>query len=614
VLLAAIVSVAIGLAILSFQYSSRTREQILDVASENARSTANIQVQDLSVALASKVDTVSTNLQVMTEAPLIEEQNVERTVQLFNAAYDSTSDFASSYFWVDAEGKLLWANAFVNETLAQQYIGGDRSFRDYYIQPRDTLMPYYTTLIESVDSVPRLYIGHPIIGDSDGEFKGVIVAAIDLDEIGRFAEEQLASNSESSTGLMDKNGVVLYSSNSLESTGRNIFDPEIQSSLPPEIKDSFNQLIRNALDGQTGSADFSVGNNAATIAYRPVTVRGNEFAVLFVVTPHVLAGNAAALVEQMQVLNTFIIMAIGAVASVTAVVMLTWNKRLSNMVDGKTQELKAANDMLTESNSQLQATNATLAEVNEKLKAHEKMQNEFINVAAHELRTPVQPILGIVDELEERLAEESDRIVIERPEIEMLARNSSRLVKLASDILDVSRIEANTLVLKKQPTDLVNKIERVVEDAKSFVGKDKRVQIVFERGREDGPVMVEVDRVRMFEVLSNLIRNAVGFTEKGTIAVSLEKEDGHARVSISDTGKGIDPEIMPRLFTKFATSSEQGTGLGLYISKSIIEAHGGRIWAQNNPGGRGATFTFTLPMEKVQQVESTRDKDLRTSE
>jgi signal transduction histidine kinase len=126
--------------------------------------------------------------------------------------------------------------------------------------------------------------------------------------------------------------------------------------------------------------------------------------------------------------------------------------------------------------------------------------------------------------------------------------------------------------------------------------------------------MVEVDRVRMFEVLSNLIRNAVGFTEKGTIAVSLEKEDGHARVSISDTGKGIDPEIMPRLFTKFATSSEQGTGLGLYISKSIIEAHGGRIWAQNNPGGRGATFTFTLPMEKVQQVESTRDKDLRTSE
>jgi signal transduction histidine kinase len=462
--------------------------------------------------------------------------------------------------------------------------------------------------------VPRLYIGHPIIGDSDGEFKGVIVAAIDLDEIGRFAEEQLASNSESSTGLMDKNGVVLYSSNSLESTGRNIFDPEIQSSLPPEIKDSFNQLIRNALDGQTGSADFSVGNNAATIAYRPVTVRGNEFAVLFVVTPHVLAGNAAALVEQMQVLNTFIIMAIGAVASVTAVVMLTWNKRLSNMVDGKTQELKAANDMLTESNSQLQATNATLAEVNEKLKAHEKMQNEFINVAAHELRTPVQPILGIVDELEERLAEESDRIVIERPEIEMLARNSSRLVKLASDILDVSRIEANTLVLKKQPTDLVNKIERVVEDAKSFVGKDKRVQIVFERGREDGPVMVEVDRVRMFEVLSNLIRNAVGFTEKGTIAVSLEKEDGHARVSISDTGKGIDPEIMPRLFTKFATSSEQGTGLGLYISKSIIEAHGGRIWAQNNPGGRGATFTFTLPMEKVQQVESTRDKDLRTSE
>jgi signal transduction histidine kinase len=403
---------------------------------------------------------------------------------------------------------------------------------------------------------------------------------------------------------MDKNGVVLYSSNSPQQAWKSIFDPEVQSGIPPEIKDSFNQLIRNALDGQTGSMDFSVGDDAATIAYRPVTVRGNEFAVLFVVTPHVLAGDAAALVEQMQILNTFIIAAIGAVASGTAVLVLTWNRRLSNMVEGKTQELKAANDMLTESNRQLQAANATLADVNEKLKAHEKMQNEFINVAAHELRTPVQPILGIVDELEDKLAEGADGIVIERPEIEMLARNSNRLVKLASDILDVSRIEANTLVLKKQPIDLVKKIEGVVEDAKSFVEKGKGVQVVFERGQNGGPVMVEADMVRIFEVLSNLIRNAIGFTEKGTVAVSLEKEDGYAKISISDTGKGINPEIMPRLFTKFATSSEQGTGLGLFISKNIIEAHGGRIWAQNNPDGRGATFTFTLPLEKVQQVES----------
>lgn len=600
-LLAAIVSLAVGLAILSFEYSSNTREQILAVASANARSTANIQVHDLSVALSNKVETVSSNLQLLSEAPLIEEQDVERTIPLFNAAYASTSGFVSSYFWVDAEGKLLWANAFVNETLAQQYIGADRSFRDYYIQPRDTLMPYYTTVIESVDSVPRLYIGQPIIGD--GEFKGVLAAAIDLDAVGRFAKDQLASSSESSTGLMDKNGIVLYSSNSPQITGKNIFDPEVQSVVPLEIRDSFNQLIRNALDGQTGSADFSVGDDAATIAYRPVTVRGNEFAVLFVVTPHVLAGDAAALVEQMQVLNTLTIVAIGAVASGTAVLVLTWNRRLSNLVDRRTQELKAANDMLTDSNRQLQEANASLAEANEKLKAHEKMQNEFINVAAHELRTPVQPILGIVDELEDKLAEGSDKIVIERPEIEMLARNSSRLIKLASDILDVSRIEANTLVLKKEPIDMVKKLEHVVEDAKSFVGKSKKVRVVFERDHIDGPVIVMADRVRIFEVLSNLIRNAIGFTEEGTVTMSLEKEDGHAKISVRDTGKGIAQDILPRLFQKFATSSEQGTGLGLFISKNIIEAHGGRIWAQNNPGGRGATFTFTLPLEKVQKIE-----------
>jgi two-component system, OmpR family, sensor histidine kinase VicK len=115
---------------------------------------------------------------------------------------------------------------------------------------------------------------------------------------------------------------------------------------------------------------------------------------------------------------------------------------------------------------------------------------------------------------------------------------------------------------------------------------------------------VEADRAKLFEVLSNLIGNAIKFTENGTISVSIEKEDGHARISVRDDGKGIDPEIMPRLFTKFATNSDQGTGLGLFISKNIVEAHGGKIWANNNPDGQGATFTFTLPMEKVEEIKS----------
>jgi signal transduction histidine kinase len=181
----------------------------------------------------------------------------------------------------------------------------------------------------------------------------------------------------------------------------------------------------------------------------------------------------------------------------------------------------------------------------------------------------------------------------------MLARNANRLVRLTSDILEVSRIESKALKLRKEPVELVNKISNVVADAKSFIEKGKDVKIVFEPGRIGDRVMVEADRAKLFEVLSNLIRNAIKFTEKGVVEVSLEKEGDHAKISVRDTGKGIDPEIMPRLFTKFATSSDEGTGLGLFISKSIVEAHGGRIWAQNNPDGVGATFTFTLPIEEV---------------
>jgi signal transduction histidine kinase len=107
--------------------------------------------------------------------------------------------------------------------------------------------------------------------------------------------------------------------------------------------------------------------------------------------------------------------------------------------------------------------------------------------------------------------------------------------------------------------------------------------------------MIRADKTRLFEVLSNLLRNAIKFTKKGMIAVTLEEREGHAIVRVKDTGSGIDAAILPRLFEKFATNSDQGTGLGLYLSKGIIEAHNGRIWAENNPDGKGATFTFTLP-------------------
>lgn len=258
------------------------------------------------------------------------------------------------------------------------------------------------------------------------------------------------------------------------------------------------------------------------------------------------------------------------------------------------------------------------AELYRRLELQEKMEKEFVNMAAHELRTPVQPLLGMTDILMSQFEEDEQQqqqeeeeagkkktqnnkkkeITVTKEEIEMIARNVKRLERLTSDILDVSRIEGNALKLNLEVIDLNEKIRIVVNDEISAIPQGKVLKIIFDQ-REKAPLFVKGDKSRLFEVLSNLIGNAIKFTDSGgTITVTAEKTaaKNEAIVSIKDTGKGIDMEILPRLFSKFASKSDKGTGLGLFLSKGIIEAHGGKIWAENNKDGIGATFRFTLPL------------------
>ncbi|MEW5839791.1 MAG: HAMP domain-containing sensor histidine kinase, partial [Thermoproteota archaeon] len=269
----------------------------------------------------------------------------------------------------------------------------------------------------------------------------------------------------------------------------------------------------------------------------------------------------------------------------------------------------------------LEEYSSQLEEANEQLKKHDRMQKEFINIAAHELRTPIQPILMIAstfdigskkaEEEEEEEEEEEDtqeKVLISKQELRLIARNAQRLERLSADILDATRIESGMLKLNKQQVDIVALVSDAIEDARRQVKARDSVEFVVSVPTE--PVTAEVDGYRIRQVLANLVNNAIKFTEKGTITISLEKKkkaDGSGQeelqVSVSDTGRGIDPEIRPRLFQKFAGKSELGTstGLGLYICKAIIEAHGGKIWAEDNnreKGGEGATFAFTLPASR----------------
>jgi len=241
---------------------------------------------------------------------------------------------------------------------------------------------------------------------------------------------------------------------------------------------------------------------------------------------------------------------------------------------------------------QLENSNEELAAVNEKLKETDKVQKEFINVAAHELRTPIQPILGLSEVLQSKIKNKDERELID-----VITRNAKRLHRLTEDILDATKIESQSLQLQKEKFNLNEVIMSVLADYGSAIRKIKDVKVSL---ISKGDFLIDADKGRLNQVISNLLSNAIKFTHRGSIVIScqIKDNDNNIIVIIRDTGIGIDQEIMSRLFTKFASKSLTGTGLGLFISKSIVEAHGGKIWAENNSDGIGATFSFSLPINQ----------------
>jgi two-component system, OmpR family, sensor histidine kinase VicK len=235
----------------------------------------------------------------------------------------------------------------------------------------------------------------------------------------------------------------------------------------------------------------------------------------------------------------------------------------------------------------------------EKLKIHDRLQNEFINMAAHELRTPIQPILALSQHLlsPDVTLEDNQRTRY----LEIIVRNAARLQQLTEDILDSTKIEMRSLQLKSEKIDLHEIVLQAVQDAKDRL-QNPQVHLVLHTDKSENNV-VKGDRRRLAQVLANLLNNSMKFTAKGQIEVSVfaggskEPKSRSVFIKVKDTGSGIDQQMMGKLFTKFTTKSITGTGLGLFISKGIIEAHGGDIWAENNSGQiSGAAFTIRLPL------------------
>ena len=272
------------------------------------------------------------------------------------------------------------------------------------------------------------------------------------------------------------------------------------------------------------------------------------------------------------------------------------------------KELAETNEKFAKVNKELAAVNKELVLANEQIKQNGNMQYEFINIASHELRTPIQPILGLTQIILSKI-KDTEQIEL----LDTVIRNAKRLKQLTDDIFDVTRIESRSLNLNKEQFDLNEQIKTAINDIKknqfNIRYNNNAVKLSFETERKEGNgVFIKADKIRIYEVISNLLKNAIKFTKEGTISITTEEEKkkkktgkgGEVIVKIKDTGIGMPYNILPNLFSKFATGSpfKRGIGLGLFISKSIIEAHGGRIWAENNADGKGATFAFSLPLSR----------------
>ena len=239
------------------------------------------------------------------------------------------------------------------------------------------------------------------------------------------------------------------------------------------------------------------------------------------------------------------------------------------------------------------------AELFERMKEVEMLEKDFVNIAAHELRNPIQPIIGFSELLYSKIDNQEHRRLLDE-----VILNAKRLERLARLMLDVTRIENNSLVLTREAVDasrilkdIVDSYNHKLEEKNAEINNENTKLLIIQKGIKN--INASIDRVRITQVFCNILDNAVSFSHEGKIHVisKVEKQNGQhfLIISVKDTGPGIDPEILSKLFTKFASKSDMGTGLGLFISKGIVEAHGGKIWAENNPD-RGATFSFCLPI------------------
>jgi signal transduction histidine kinase len=584
---------------LFFHLQNQTESSIRNSLFEEQKQRQIESTESLSNHVSSDLGSIIVRLQML--ANYLELQQGESsynntvTKKLLDNTYNQINRVTpiEGLFILDKKNVMTTTTTINTRSGGATFTGNDFKDRKWAIDTKDTLRPILSDGFEGKDGKYRIALTYPVVNKT-GEYLGLIGASIPatpfFEHYGNIYDIQ-----SQYLAVLDRNSVQLihpvksfigtpfFGNHTQEATGHN---------------KALNNIIRTVMSGKPYFDTYEFRNRERLNTGFPIFFEGSPEYFVFVITPTLSIYSQINEIIDTQRLQTFLLLAGLTSAVVILIVFLVkWNNSLDKAVKKRTKELD---------------------ESNKQLKVHAKMQREFINIAAHELRTPVQPILGLI----EILFSKKGNIESYKGFLDAIFRNAKRLQRLTEDILDVTRIESQTLKLNKRRFNLKDIIVNCIDDAmvhrqipiiNDKEGKTNNLNANAKRdiikiAYEPKDIFIEADKERISQVISNLLSNSIKFTERDDndeekIFVNVEettknKHGSEVVVSVKDVGTGIDPEILPRLFTRFSSKSAIGTGLGLYISKNIIEAHGGKIWAENNSDGKGATFSFSLPNDR----------------
>ena len=433
--------------------------------------------------------------------------------------------------------------------------------------------PIVSVQYQNNKSDNSIIIAYPISQRSTGQQLGLVAAIMSPDLFNNYGNTYGISSPY--LAVLDQNGTHIVHGNKVL-VGKNFFD-EFAQNFTRHNK-QLNTLIRNVLAGESGFALYSIASGERLTTGHPVYIRGQPTFFVFAVTPTDSLYSQIRDILAAQESETFLLLTLITIsAGVFIIFLLIWTRRLDKAVEKRTQQLTSLNEVLSIAN--------------QRLEEQEQAERNFLNIAAHELRTPTQAVMGYAEML--KMNPSMTKY------LDAVLNNANRLQRLVEDILDITRIENNLLVLRKEPIFVDEFVKKMLDDHADKISATKN-DIQLQVGRLDH-VKVLADKDRLHQVISNLIDNAIKFTPTGTIKVDSvvdPSDEKRVIISVADTGTGVDPDIQSKLFEKFASKSQKGTGLGLFIAKSIIEAHGGKVWFERNPDGKGSIFKFTLPSEK----------------